>query len=192
MTCSFHASRRAAGGHVHRWPRSSSSARPTSRPWGSCRRSSTSTLPSWMGMFAATIVCGVASARVLFQRRAGVRHHRGRGGGAGRRLRHHRPDHRAALGPQGVGRLVDVGRARDVGAGAVADLRVVSAAAPIRRTGFRAAVGGDWALRHVQRAVRLLVGQPLAHAASEDVRRADAAGRRWDCRYGFPPSRFSG
>ena len=25
---------------------------------------------SWMGMFAATIVCGVASARVLFQRRA--------------------------------------------------------------------------------------------------------------------------
>ena len=31
-----------------------------------------------------------------------------------------------ALGPQGVGRLVDMGRARDVGARAVADLRVVS------------------------------------------------------------------
>ena len=62
--------------------------------------------PSWMAMFAATFVCGVASARVLFSG-AGSADHRGRGGGAGRRFRHDRADHRAALGAQGVGHLVD-------------------------------------------------------------------------------------
>ena len=50
---------------------------------------------------------------------------RGGGGGAHRALRADGPHHRSALGTQGVGRVVAVGRAADVGAGDVADLRGV-------------------------------------------------------------------
>ena len=44
-----------------------------------------------------------------------------------------RADHRSALGAEGVGRLVGLGRAADVHARAVADLRRLSAAAALRR-----------------------------------------------------------
>ncbi len=90
------------------------------------------------------------------------------------RVRPDRADHRAAVGAQGVGRVVAVGRAADVGARAVADLRRVPAAAEVRRARLGEAVGGGRALRHGERAVRLLVGERLADRASEDDCRPDA------------------
>ena len=147
--------------------------------------------PSWMAMFAATAVCGVASARVLFMGGRSRTSTARRGGGTGRRVRLDRADHGAALGPQGVGRLVVVGRAGHVGARAVADVRLVPAAAPFRRTRVGTAVGGGGTVRDVQRAVRLLVGQPVADAPSEDVGGADACRWRWACRSGSRRRRSS-
>ena len=79
-------------------------------------------VPSWMAMFTAIAVCGVASAMYLFKgnrRPIGC----GRGGGARGAVRADRPGHRTALGAEGVGRLVAVGRAPDDGAAARADVR---------------------------------------------------------------------
>ena len=51
---------------------------------------------------------------------------------------------RAALGAQGVGRVVGVGPAADLEPGPVPDLRRVSAAAPLRRAGIRQARRRAW------------------------------------------------
>ena len=128
-------------------------------------------------MFSAAFVCG-ARRRGLPLQRAGVRGSRHRRcGGARGRLRPDRPDHRAVVGAQGVGRLVAVGRTADLRARAVADLRRVSAAAPLRRAGVGEAVRGDRAVRHGQRAVRLPVGERLADGAPQDDGGLDAAAR---------------
>ena len=87
-------------------------------------------VPSWMVMFSSTFVCGIASARVPLQAEARRRSRRRRRGGARCRVRADRPRHRSHLGAQGVGRVVAVGRAADVGARAVDDLRGVPAPAP--------------------------------------------------------------
>ena len=120
-----------------------------------------------MVMFLSAFVCGVASARLPVQRAAGGRSRGGGGRRADGAVRADRADHRAAVGAQGVGRLVAVGRAADLGAAALADLRRLPAAA---RTAARAprSCGRRRALRHGQRAVRLHVGE---HAGAPCTRR---------------------
>ena len=133
--------------------------------------------PSWIVMFSAAFVCGVASAVYLFSGRAAADRAAVAAAELAVAVRPDRPDHRAVVGAQGMGRLVAVGRAADLRARAVADLRRVSAAAALRRARVGEAVGGDRAVRHGQRAVRLLVGERLADGASQDHSGLDAAAR---------------
>ena len=106
---------------------------PTERTMGDVQRIFYYHLPSgWVAFllffinFLASIwsTCGSAAR----PRRSG------RGlGRSGRRLLHRAADHRAAVGAPGLGHLVDVGRAPDDHAGAVAHLRQLSRAAAVRR-----------------------------------------------------------
>ena len=82
------------------------------------------------------------------------------------RVRLRRARQRPAVGAQGLGRMVAVGCAADVHADHVAGVPGVPAAAPLRRTRFRQAVGGGGGVRRGAGAVRLLVGEHVAHAAS--------------------------
>ena len=113
---------------------------------------------AWMGMFAATAVCGIASARVLFARRKDadiavvaaaelvvvfgliglITGTVGAGEGLGRRGR---------------------GMRGNIDAGALADLRVNPAASAFRWARLGALVGGGRAVRAVQRPICVLVGQ---------------------------------
>ena len=132
-------------------------------------------VPSWMVMFSSAFVCGIGSAHLPVLRAQDRRSDR-------RRRRRSstvvfgldRPGHRPALGAQGVGRVVAVGCPAHVRAGDVADLRRLPAAAAVRRARVGEAGGGRGALRHGQRAVRLLVGERLADGPSRR--------RRWSRR----------
>ncbi len=99
-----------------------------------------------------------------------------RGGRCGARdpVRAHRPADGSPLGPQGLGRLVAVGCPAHLGAHPLDDLRGLRPAAAIRRARLRKAGGGSRALRHGERAVRVSLGQPVAHGAPEDHRGTDA------------------
>ena len=138
----------------------------TSRRWGSSRRSSTSTCRRRGCSCWRRSSSGVASALFLFAQAAGVR--------SRRRWRRRswpcssapRAGHRPAVGAQGVGRVVAVGRAAHLEPDAVDDLRRLPAAAALRRARVGEAGGRPGALRDGQRAVRLRVGQRLADAAS--------------------------
>ena len=90
-------------------------------------------VPAALTMLLSAIVCGVASARYLWRRtpRGGSRRARRRG--AGRRVRHDRAGDRAALGAQGLGRLVGLGAAPHQHARDVDGVRGVPPAAPVRR-----------------------------------------------------------
>ena len=70
-------------------------------------------VPSWIAMFTAITVCGVASVRYLATRSSVGRSAGIVRGGADRRLRPDRAAYRPALGPQGVGPLLAVGRQAD-------------------------------------------------------------------------------
>ena len=125
-------------------------------------------------MFTSAFVCGIASAIMVFTGRKGA----DRVAVAAAELAvlfgliglHQR----TALGPQGLGRVVAMGRAAHVGAGAwlifVAYLLLRKYGGPGSEK--LSAVGR--AVRHGQRAVRLLVREPLANGAPEDDGRDDA------------------
>ena len=100
-------------------------------------------------MFSAAFVCGIASAIYLFTGRPAADRRGGGGGGAGGGVRADRAGHRPALGAQGVGRVVAVGRAAHVGAGPVDDLRrrtccCGASAAPARRSWRRRSRSSAW------------------------------------------------
>ena len=92
-------------------------------------------------------------------------------------VRAHRAGHRAAVGAQGLGRVVAVGRAADVHAGDVADLRRLPAAAPLRRPGIGSAGRRAWRCS-AWRTCRSSTGRSTSGArASEDDGDPDAAAR---------------
>ena len=145
-------------------------ARRTSPRWGWCRRSSTSTCRRGSRCSLRPCVCGIASALCLFTGRQGADRVAVAAAELAVAVRADRAHHRSVVGAEGVGRVVAVGRAADVGARDVADLRRLPAAAAVRRRRIGEAVGRGRALRHGQRAVRLLVGQRLANRPPEDHR----------------------
>ena len=159
------------------WRRGSSTRRPTSRRWAWSRRSIYFHVPSaWMFLVAA-IVCGVASARFLFFKQAGAPIAGRCRGRARPAVRPVDAGDRAAVGPQGVGRLVGVGRAADVEPAAVPDLRRPTCCCGSTAGRVGKARRRHGAVRHGQRAVHLRVGQHLADASIRRPGRADAADR---------------
>ena len=117
--------------------------------------------------------CGIAS--VLFSgERGGEADLRSPAAEDRRRLRRDRADHRAALGAQGVGRLV-VSGTRKLTSALVLWLIFV-AYLLLRRFGGPGSekLAAAWRSSAWQRPVRLLVGQLVAHASPEDRRGADA------------------
>ena len=117
-------------------------ARPSRRAWGSSRRSSTSTSPARTRMYLgaggllrrarSATSCAPTDARDALARA---------GAEVGRRLRRHRPDHRSALGRQGLGHVLDVGPAAHDRAAQRADLRGVPRAPRLRGRRRRASGG---------------------------------------------------
>ena len=117
---------------------------------------------------------GAASAWFLFTGKPSADRVAAAADGIDGAVRRHRADDGSALGPEGVGRLVAVGRPAHLVAPALDDVRGVPAGAEVRRARVGKARGGRVALRHGQRAVRLRLGERLAHGAPEDDRRAHA------------------
>ena len=134
---------------------------------------------AWMALV------GLSVRRGRERCRAGVapsaRRDRGAGGGADRRRLHPRlPRDRVAVGPADVGHLVGVGRAADLGAGAVLSLsRLYRAGERVRRSGARRARRvGAGAGRGGQPADHQVLGRLVEHAAPAGERRARSAARR--------------
>ena len=78
-------------------------------------------VPSWFVMFSGAFLCAGASVSLSGQgvtRSRPLRRHRRRAGGG---VRPDRADHRTAVGAQGLGRVVGVGRQADARAGRLAD-----------------------------------------------------------------------
>ena len=124
-------------------------------------------MPSaWLFLIAA-IVSGVYSA--LFLQGKSVGRLEGVGGRRARvSLWCTGARDRAAVGAQGVGRLVGVGCSADEQPAGLDDFRRVSPVAP-RRAWVRQARRGHGAVRYGHCAVHLRVGQLLAHAAPADL-----------------------
>ena len=147
-------------------------------------------VPSWFAMFLSTFVCGIASISFLFTRR--------RGGdviaAAAAELVVLFGLIGLVTGPlwaqTGLGRLVAVGCEADDGAGALADFRRVSAVASLWRPGIRAARGRAGAVRHGERAVRLLVRAHLADGSSAHDASCPRCRARWPVRCGSACSHF--
>ena len=109
------------------------------------------------------------------------------GGGAARRgIYLHLPRHRLALGQADVGHLLGVGRAPDLGAGAVHPLsRPHRAVARDRRSGPRGQSGGDpdagWGCRPADHQIlRRLVEHPASAGVGVPARRSDDRARTAD------------
>ena len=101
-------------------------------------------MPSaWMFLLAA-IVAGVASARYPLRQAPGLGRDGGGGGGTGRALRAAGAGHRTALGAQGVGRVVGVGRPADLEPDDVPHLRRLPDPAAVRRAGVGEARPPAW------------------------------------------------
>ena len=134
-------------------------------------------MPSaWMFLVAA-LIAGVASLRFLFLKRPARRRMGARRRGTRGAVRRVHAGDRAALGAQGVGRVVAVGCAADLEPDAVPDLRRLYAAAQYGGPGSDKLARRHGAVRHGQRAVHLRLGELLAHDSIPDIGRADAADR---------------
>ena len=133
-------------------------------------------VPSWFAMFTAIGVCGVASAVYLFTNRPGADRTAASAAELAVLFGLMGLVTGTALGTQGLGRLVAVGREADHRAAAGDDLHRVSDGPQVRRAWIGQARRGGEHLWPGRDAVRLRGGEHLAHDPSEDERGADAPG----------------
>ena len=99
-------------------------------------------VPAWFVMFSGAFLCAGASVRYLVKGSREADHYAVTGAELAVVFGLIGLDHRAALGEEGVGCLVGMGRQADPGAGGVADVRRLSAAAALRRAGSEKLAAG--------------------------------------------------